>query len=99
MRVAKTACGTVNAGQTRRDATAGAGGLALGPGRSEDIVQFALQAQPVGPVPQVGEIEVQAWVLDDADHVVKISRTASFKFEDHQVFRTHDGDQEPMKLD
>lgn len=99
MRGGRTACGTVKEGRSQREATAGIAGLALSPGRSEDVVQFALQVQPVGPVAEVCEIEVQTRVLDDADHVVKICRTAGFQFEDHQVFRAHDGEREPMKLD
>lgn len=99
MRGGRTACGTAKEGRARREATAGTGGLAFSPGRSEDVVQFALQAQLVGPVPQVAEIEVQTRVLDDANHVVKICRAAGFKFEDHQVFRAYDGEREPMKLD
>lgn len=51
-------------------------GLTAGAGRLKDILQFALKAKPVGPFPEVVTVESQPRVLDDADHIVKVSWSA-----------------------
>lgn len=55
-------------------------------GRLKDILQFALQAQPIRPVPEVGKIKLEPRVLGDADHIVKISWSARSQFHENEVF-------------
>lgn len=64
------------------------GGLGSTPGAGclEDITQFALEAKPVGPIPEVGTIELEAWILGDADHIVKISWSTRSQFHENEVF-------------
>ena len=78
---------------------AGAGELLVGPGCLQYIVQFALQAQAIRPAPEVVEVEIETRVLDDADHVVKVRRTAGLELQDHQVFRTDNGEGESVEQD
>lgn len=73
--------------------------LAFSPGRLQYVTQFAVQTQPVGPVPQVGEIEVEAGVFHDADHVVKISWSSSPEFHKDEVFRRTHPSRQSMKCD
>lgn len=54
----------------------------------EDIMQLFVEPHPVGPVPQVGEVQLEMRVLDDAERVLKIVGTTRFEFEKYQVFRT-----------
>ena len=53
--------------------------------RLEDIVQFALKAHAIRPVSEVGKVELQVWVLDDADHIVKISWPAGSQFHENEI--------------
>src|SRR5574340_162076 len=53
----------------------------------EDIMQLFVEPHPVGPVPQVGEVQLEMRVLDDAERVLKVVGTTRFEFEKYQVFR------------
>ena len=52
----------------------------------EDILQFALKPKPVCPVPEVVQVELQARVFDDTDHIVKVSWSARSQFHKNEVF-------------
>lgn len=51
-------------------------GSTAGSGCLKNIVQFAVKTKLVCPVPEVVKVEMQARVLDDADHIVKVSWSA-----------------------
>lgn len=51
-------------------------GSTAGAGCPEDIVQFAVKPKLVRPIPEVVKVEMQARVLDDADHIIKVSWSA-----------------------
>lgn len=57
-----------------------------GVGCVEDILQFALKPKPFRPVPEIVQVELQARVLDNADHIVKVSWSARAQFHEHEVF-------------
>ena len=60
--------------------------LTSGTGSMEDILQFAVKPKPVGPIPEVGEVKLEARVLDDTDHIVKVSWSARAQFHKNEIF-------------
>lgn len=79
--------GAIERGLATREELAGAGELSLSPGRLQHIMQLALQAQPVRPVPEVVEVELQMGVLDDAKRILEIMRTTGLEFQNNEVLR------------
>src|SRR2546428_122995 len=53
---------------------------------AEDVVQLALQAQPIRPAPQVIEIEMRGLPVDDAPGIDEIMIPAGFELQQDQVF-------------
>src|SRR5437867_6782492 len=53
---------------------------------AEDVVQLALQAQPIRPAPQVIEIETRGLPVDNAPGIDKIMIPAGFELQQDQVF-------------
>lgn len=79
--------GAIERGLATREELAGDGALSLRTGCLEDIMQLALQAQPVRPAPKVVEIELQMGVLDDTKRILEIMRTTGLEFQNNEVLR------------
>ncbi len=52
----------------------------------EDILQITLEPKLIGPAPEVSQVELEVGVLDDADHIVKISWSSGSQFHENEVF-------------
>ena len=61
--------------------------LPSGVGCVEHVGQFALKAKLVRPTPKIVKVKLQTRVLDDADHIVKVSWPARPQFHENEVFR------------
>src|SRR6266571_621103 len=53
---------------------------------AEDVVQRALEAEPIRPAPQVIEIETRGLPVDDAPGIDEIMIPAGFELQEDQVF-------------
>jgi hypothetical protein len=54
--------------------------MRLSAGSQKDVVQFSLKAQPICPVPEIGQVNLEMQILDDAEYVLKVMGAAAFSF-------------------
>lgn len=74
-------------------------GSTPGVGCVEHILQFALEAKPVRPVPEIVTIQLQARIFDDADHIVKVSWSTRSQFHEDEVFGRAHPERQTVNID